>query len=778
MIVNYLTIGWRNLAKRKSYSIISISGFAIGIAACIIIFLYVHNDLTFDEYNLKSDRIVRITTTMHSPDGDLRLATSPARLADILKEYPDVESTLRLEASPKIIKLGDNVFSEKDFYKAEPSVFEVFTFDFLEGTAEGALDKPNSIVITSSIANKYFATASALGKTLECNGQDFTVTAVVRDRPFNSDIHIDGMLSFDFSKIATWSEDMSAFTFILFNRSPNLPGFKIKTAAIDERYIQPEFKSLGANYKVEFELEPLLDVHFSKGKTGDTSKGDKEMDLIFALLATFILMIALLNYVTLSTARAVERAKEVGIRKVSGAMRVQIVWQFLVESFNIVILSCLVAVVLVLIFLPYVNTLVQTKLSILDIPIYGFLGLLFLTMVLSGLYPSIVLSSFRPIEVLKGSFKNSGRGVFLRKAVTVLQFAIAGGLIMCTTVIYTQMRYLQQKDLGFNEDQLVTINHPDDSASMNSVAAFQNDLQSRPEVHGVTVSSRLDGFGLAPATIEVDGKEKKFPSNFYQVDEHYLPVFQIKLSEGRNFSMDLSADKREAVIVNEAFVKMSGWSSAIGQEVQGFDRKGKVIGVVKNYYYKSLNNLVEPLVLIYNNNPQVNATTIRVSGHDLNAVEKSFRNYFPSEFFDYAFLDDVVNGFYRHEQITLSLFNSFTVLSILISCLGLYSLVSLIIVQRAKEVSMRKVLGASLSELLIMLSMDFARPVLFSLIISLPIAGILMNRWLSAYAYHVPLSWWMFFVVFSLVLIIILAVVSKEVIKIARIKPIDSLRVD
>ncbi|HKZ37336.1 MAG TPA: FtsX-like permease family protein, partial [Chryseolinea sp.] len=711
-------------------------------------------------------------------EGDLKSATSLALLANVLKEYPEVESTLRLEVSPKIVKLGDNVFSEKNFYKAEQSVFEIFTFHFVEGTPEGALDKPNSIVITSSIASKYFRTASALGNTLHCNGEDFVVTGVVSDRPFNSDMQIDALFSFDFSKITTWAEDFSAFTFILFKERPDLHSFKIKIADIDERFIQPEFKALDLNYRAEFELESLRDVHFSKGKIGDTRKGDKEMDFIFSLLAAFILMIALLNYVTLSTARAVERAKEVGIRKVSGALRAQMVWQFLFESFIIVFLSWLFAIVLVVVSLPHVNALVQTRLSIFDIPIYYFLGLFFITFILSGLYPSFVLSGFRPIEVLKGSFKNSSKGVWLRKSVTVLQFAIAGGLIMCTTVIYTQMRYIQQKDLGFNEDQLVTINLPDDSTSRSSAIAFKNELQSRPEVHGVTVGSRLDGLGLAPATIEVNGKEKQFPCNFYQVDEHYLPVFQIKLSEGRNFSMDYATDKREAVIVNEAFVKMSGWSSAIGQEVHGFDRKGKVIGVVKNYYYKSLHNVVEPLVLVYNNNPQVNATTIKVTGYDLDAIEKLFRNYFPSEFFDYAFFDDVVNEYYRKEQITLSLFNSFTVLSILISCLGLYSLVSLIIVQRSKEISMRKVLGASLSELFIMMSMDFARPVLVSLIISLPIAGILMNRWLSAYAYHVSLSWWMFLVVFLLVLIIILAVISREVIKIAMIKPIDNLRVD
>ena len=783
MIKNYLKIGWRNLFKHKSVSIINISGLAIGIAACMIIYLYVHNELTYDQYNLKADRIARVTTTMHSPESDLTTATSPALLADVLeREYPEVEAVVRIEASPKVVTLGNDFVNEEAFYEADESIFDVFSFYFIEGSAKGALTKPNSIVITSNIADKYFgAAATALGKTMRCNGEDFLVTGVVRDRPSNSDIRIDALLSAHFSKITTWAEDLQAFTFILFREKPDLKTFEKKIAVISKKYIQPEFEALRAYYEVQFELELLGDVHFSKNKIMDTPKGDKEVDYIFSLLAAFILLIAVLNYVSLSTAKATERAKEVGIRKVGGAMRSQLVWQFLFESFFLVFLSWLFAIALVLLGIPYINNSLQTLLTPDGLPNVFLLMILFLaTLLLAGLYPAFVLSGFKTISVLKGSFSHSSRGVVLRKTVTIIQFAITGGLIMCTTVLYNQMKFIQNKDLGFSKDQLLTIYLPDDSVSRSSVIAFQNELRQRPEISDVTVSSRLTELGIAqaPAKIEVSGQEKEFPCNYFQVDEHYLPVFQIRLLEGRNFSAAFGTDKEEAVLVNEAFVRMAGWKSAIGQEVEGFGRKARVIGVVKNYYYKSLRNLVEPLVLVYNNNPLVNTTTAKVNSHELAAIKELYRTHFPSNVFEYVFFDDVINGYYKQDQITLGLFNKFTLLTIFISCLGLYGLVSLITAQRAKEISIRKIVGASISALFFLMSRDYFRLVLFALILVLPVVGLVMHHWLSNYAYHVPLSWWMFSIPILLTLVITLTVISKEVLKVAMIKPVQNLRVD
>ena len=768
--------------KHKAISFINIIGFAVGIAACLTIALYVHNEFTYDSFNSKSDRIVRITTTMRSSEGDLRLATSPALLADVLtREFQEVESVVRLEVVPTAVRYGNDLFNEASFYKTEQSLFEVFTFNFIEGSPEVALVKPNSIVITESIARKYFGSTSAVGKVLHCDGEDLTVMAVVEDRPSNSDIRADAFLYADFSNITRWSEDMSAFTFILFDTQPDFQSFSEKLAAIDAKYIQPEFRSLDAYYTALFELEPLREVHFSKNKIGDTPKGDKVTNYTFSLLAIFILAIALMNYITLAIARAIERAKEVGIRKVNGAGRSQLVWQFLFESTFIVLLSWLIAVTIVYFSLPYINDLLQTNLVLnTAAALVTMVVTCFATLILASIYPAMVLSGYRPINVLKGSFKHSDKGVIFRKVITVVQFGIVGGLVLCTTVVYRQMEFIQNKDLGLNKEQLLTIFLPDDSLSRGRVTAFQNALRQQPQVSDVTVSSRLSelGVGRAPATIDVDGVEKQFPSSFFQVDEHYVNVFQIQLKEGRNFSSSLTTDKTEAVLVNEAFVKMAGWKSAVGQDLAGFDRKAKVIGVVKNFYYKSLHSMIEPLVLLYNNNPQVNTTTAKIIGSELGVIKELYSAYFPERVFDYQFLDNIIDEYYRQEHLTFNLFNKFTVLTMLIACMGLYGLVSLIAVQRSKEVCLRKILGASTSELFMLVSRDLIVLVFVALIISLPIASVVINNWLSSYAYHISLSWWLYLIPVLIVMVTTLAVISKEILKVAMIQPIEQLRVD
>jgi len=766
--------------KHKAISFINIIGFAVGIAACLMIALYVHNELTYDSFNSKSDRIVRITTTMRSAEGDIRAATSPVLLADLLtKEFHEVERVVRLEAAPKAVKSGNEIFHEPNFYKTEQSLFDVFTLKFIEGSPERALTKPQSIVITESIAEKYFGSTPAVGKVLHCDNQNLTVTAVIEDRPRNSDIRADAFLHADFSNITRWSEDLLAFTFILFKAPANLESFSEKIAVIDEKYIQPEFRSFGLYYSTHFELEPLPDVHFSKNKMFDTPKGDRTMSYTFSLLALFILAIALMNYMTLSIARAIDRAKEVGIRKVNGAGRSQLVMQFLFESTFIVLLSWVIAVTIVYVAMPYINELLQTNLELKGMTaLMTMVAIFVVTLILASIYPAMVLSGYRPISILKGNYKHSDKGVIFRKVVTVVQFAIVGGLVLCTSAVYFQMEFIQNKDLGFDKDQLVTIMPPDDSLSRSSVIAFQNALRRQPQVKDVTVSSRLSalGVGRAPATVIVNGLEKQLPSSFFQVDENYVNVYQIPLKEGRNFSSALSTDRTEAVLVNEAFVKMAGWNSAVGQDLEGFDRKAKVIGVVKNFYYESLHNVIQPLVLLYNNNPLVNTTTIKISGRELGTIQELYSEFFPDRIFDYQFFDNVIDEYYKQENLTFKLFNKFTLLTIIIACMGLYGLVSLIAVQRSKEVCVRKILGASPSELFILVGRDFMILVMVALIISLPAATVIINNWLSNYAYRISLSWWLYLIPVLIVICTTLAVIGKEIFKVSMIEPMKGLR--
>ena len=782
MIKNYIKIAWRNLLKHKLFSLINIFGLATGIAACLIIFIYIHHELTFDQYNKNADRIARITTTVHAPESDIVLAPAPALLSTTLqKDYPEVAAAVRLEKNTQIVRLSADYFKEENFYWTDQTVFTVFSFDVQEGTLTNALNKPNAIVITSSIAKKYFGNTSPIGKIMVCGKENRLVTAVVKDRPANSDIKIDALLSHDYSAVTEWMDGFSTYSFVLFNKKTNTKAFEKKLIGLSKNYVQPELNKAGAtNYKVEFLVEPLSDVHFSEGKQDDTPKGNRQYNYIFSILSAFILLIALLNYINLSTAKAAERAKEVGIRKVSGALPFQLVRQFIFESFLIITIAWLFSFLLVFITIPSLNRLLQTTLAIQWGYVLLFTGFVFvITLLLAGIYPALVLSSFKPVKVLKGNWRNTGKGVLLRKTITVTQFAIAAALIMGATVIYTQMRFIEKKDLGYTRDQLMNIYLPRDSAYRGTVTAFINALRQQPAIKGVTVGGGMVEAGLTIGTTfaEDKGRRREVMCNYFPVDPHFLSVFKIKLREGRNLSDSLKTDRKEAFLVNEAFVKMMGWQSGIGKGIEGWDHKGKVVGVVKDFYYRSLHNLVEPLVLVYNHTP-TNIATVNISPRNLPILKNIYKQYFPAIPIEYSFFDEIISMQYEKDRITMSLFNHFTMLAIFISCLGLYGLVSLIAIYRTKEIGIRKVLGASLSNLLLVLSKEFVKLVFIALIIALPVAGILMHKWLQAYAYHASLSWWMFLIPAVIVLLVAIVVISRQVLKMAFTNPVESLRIE
>lgn len=784
MIQNYLKIAWRHLLKHKGFSFINIFGLALGIGACMIIFLYVHSELTYDLYNVKAGRIARITTRLHTPESDVVIATSPIMLGGTLKrDYPEVESCARLVNAGAKIKFNNDIFSEESFYKTDQNIFSVFTFDFLQGSPTAALQEPHSIVITETLAKKYFGKGIALGKIMICNGEDLRITGIIKDRPANSDMKIDALLSFDFSKTTVWMDDFDNFTFALFYQKPDLKQFGYKLVDLSRKYIQPELDAGGGpggagRYKMEFELESLKDVHFSAGKLADMPKGNKQFNYVFSLLAIFILIIALLNYINLSTTKSTERAREVGIRKVSGATQFQLIRQFLFESFFLLTIACLFAVGLIEAALPFFNKLLRTNLSLNGPDWLRFMGIIFfITLLLAGLYPAFVLSAFQPVKVLKGSWRYSIKGVILRKTVTIIQFAIAASLITGTTVIYNQMKYVEQKNLGFNKDELLNIFLPVDSVHIGSVKAFQNDLRQRPEVQGITVGGGLITATMSSTITNSEGKRREFMCIYYPVDPKFLSVFQISLAEGRNMSDSLSTDKKEAFLVNEAFLQMMGWKSGIGKSIEGWDHKGKIVGVMKNFYFKSLHDVIEPVVMVYNTFP-INTTTVKIKPRDLPVVKDLFKKNLPEVPIDYSFVEEMVAKQYQKDRITMSLFNAFTVLAILVSCLGLYGLVSLITVQRTKEIGVRKVLGASLNQLFSLMTKDFMKMIFWALLIALPVAGIVMNYWLSSYAYHIQLSWWMFILSALSVFFIALIVISREIFKAALTNPVNTLRTE
>lgn len=786
MLKNYLKIAWRNLLRHKAFSLINIGGLSIGIAACLLISLYVNYELSYDTYHSKGGRIVRITNLMRTPESDnVSIALSPTLLAATLNHnYPEVETAVRFQPQATVIKVNDQVFKEDFVYKTDANVFDVFTYPFKEGNPAQALTDPHSMVITASLAKKYFGSNSAIGKNITCNQVLYRVSGVMADLPENSDLKINALVPGDFSKVKNWmDDDFAVYTYVLFKQKVDYAAFANKLALISKRDIQPELNKMGAvKYSLNFNIEPLKNVHFVQGNMGDTVKGDKQLVYIFSVLAIIILMIALLNYINLSTARATERAKEVGVRKVNGALQSSLIRQFLLESFFVTAIALLIGIALMFVMLPFLNGLLQTKIwpSWSNYNFWIICVVVLASSLLTGLYPAFVLSAFQPITALKANFKHSSKGLTLRKAITVTQFVAATVMIAGAFIMNRQINFVQHKSLGYVQNQVMDISLPDDSVALLRVSSFNNALRQMSQVKGTAVQTGLSTLNnnapvKASTFVKANGVKRELMSNYFSVDEKFIPLLGMKLLAGRNLADNMPSDKKEGFLVNEAFVQQVGWKNPIGQSIEGFDHKGLVIGVVKNFHYTSMHNPIAPLVMVYRTIKPM-SVLVKINPNDLSLVKNVWHSYFPDVPFTYTFLDDAFNTTYQKDITSIRLFNYFTVLSILIACLGLYGLAYLVATQRTKEIGIRKVLGAAINQLLILLAKDFVKLIAMAAILAMPLTWIIMNKWLASYAYHVTITWWLLVMPVLAILMIAVLVISYQTIKVAVTNPVKSLK--
>ncbi|MBD2751601.1 ABC transporter permease [Spirosoma validum] len=781
MLNNYLKIALRNLWRNRLYSVLNIGGLAIGLAACLLMVLYVDHEFSFDRHHPNADRIVRVTTDLKTPESPLSIASSPMLLAPVLKhDYPEVETAVRFRLTGAFVRVKDKLVSELDVYYADNDVFSVFAYDFLVGNPKRALLNPNSAVVTEKFANKYFGRTNILGKPIEINKQTYQITGVIANLPSNSDLPINALLSNKFPITTAWlEEDFPAYTFVLFKHQPNLPDFRKKLDQIATKYVTPELlKQGGKGYSVSFPAELLNDVHYSQGKIADTPKGNKQYGYLFAFLAVFVLSIALLNYINLITAKATERAKEVGIRKATGAQRSQLIRQFLFESFLLSGLALMLAIFLLQIAIPFFNELLTIQLRITwpDMLLLSSVTWVVITL-LGGFYPAFVLSGYQPVSVLKGRLSSYGQGLWLRKTVIVFQFMLAVGMIAGVLVIHRQMDYLQHYDVGFTKEQILSVYLPDDSIARATAPALANTLKQRSEIGDVTLGSGLTNGPMAMASTNIltNGKKREVMSNYLFVDDKFLPLLRIKLAEGRNLSGQIKADEKGGFLVNEAFLRLAGWKKGLNQTMEGFGHKGNVTGVVKNFNYHSLHNPVEPLVMVYNTVPATNIM-LKVKPVDIPLVKTIWQSHYPAYPFDYEFLDVSYATKYRKDQLMATVFNGFAGLTILVSCLGLFGLATLTTERRTKEIGVRKVLGASVANVVTLLSKDFLKLVLIAIGIASPLAWWTMSRWLQDFAYKADLSGWVFALAGLLAIVIALLTISFQSIKAALTNPVKSLR--
>ncbi|WPV02255.1 ABC transporter permease [Mucilaginibacter sp. cycad4] len=791
MIRNYIKIALRNLWRNRGFSFINITGLSIGITACFFIFMYVAFELSYDKFHTKADRIYRLVTDIKTPSETINTnITSWAFAPNIKADLPEVEAFVRTSGGSFLVRKGDVKFQEENSMFADSTFFKVFDFKLLKGDPKTALTAPATIVFTESTAKKYFGNADPIGKTVLISGDAIpaTVTGVMKDFPGNSQIKADMLISmtsltqkFNKGIDGQWG-NFGATTYLLLKPGTSQKAFEAKMPAFLQNRDGDGMKKSQMFYTLT--LEPLKSTYLYS-KRGGQEVGSISNVYIFGIVAVFILLIACINFVNLTTARSVERAKEVGIRKVVGAERGQLAGQFIGESVVLCIIAFLLTLALVALLLPTFNQLAGKTISTGVFSNWYYVLILFAASVcigfLAGLYPAVVLSSFKPVVVLKGRFSGSKKGGALRKTLVIAQFSISIALIIGTIVVYNQMSFMQNRDLGFNKDQMVVLDTNDDPAK----DALKNAIGSIPGVVSTASASSIPGGGNNGAYSEIENKKGDLQIanlDLYFVDYDYVNQFKIKMVAGRSFSREFSTDTAQAMLINEAAVKLFGYSSpkeAIGRRFKQWGREGKIVGVMKDFHFRSLQEVIKPLTMRIELR-NLSLITVKVSPKNLNStlaqIEGKWKQFIPNRPYNYYFLDQFFDRQYRAEQRFGKLFFNFAILAIFISCLGLLGLASYSTLQRTREIGIRKVLGASVPGIVNLLSLDFLKLILISCIIAMPVGWYFMHQWLKDFAYRIDIQWWVFVLAGILAILVAIATISFQAIKAAISNPVKSLR--
>jgi len=802
MIRNYLKHAWRSLVKNKTYSVLNIIGLSIGLTCFALIALWVNDELSYDKFNSNYDRIVRLTGIEKRETGITESAVSSAPMAKALKDdYPEIENTVRFDMHEELVMHNSQQLLQPGILLTDPSIFDVFSYTLTKGDVHSALNEPYSIILTQSTAKKYFGDSNPMGKILIIymndstgRGASYTIKGVMPDPPKNAHFTFTMLASFKTVEVANpdvltvdgWG-DASFYTYLLLKKGVDHKTLSNKISQFYGKYIGDRFDIWRKIYS--YKLQPLSDIHLRSSLQYEiAATGNAKQVYIFSTIAIFILLLAGINYTNLATARSVSRAKEVGVKKVVGAGKGQLLLQYLFESVFTAILALALSLVLSVLLQPFFYKLTGKDISLVSFPmlLLFLAGVTVFLGIVSGIYPAIVLSGFKPIGILKGAFKSNTKGILLRKTLVVSQFVITIILVTSIIVINSQMLYIKHKDLGYNKDGLVFLRVHGNTDVINGYNAFKNEILSSSLVYGSTVSNTLLGsLGSGGSeTVDINGNPLQVNTSRLRVDADYLNVHGIKLIAGGNFGIHASTDSIRPVILNENAIKKFGWkdaASAIGKPFKMGDKPGKVIGVVKDFHFSTLQHLITPLV-IFPSQDRFSRITLKVDISKLPQttawLNKTWKKNFPSALLDYSFSEDVIEEQYAAEEKFSSIFFYFSILSVLIACLGLYGLISYTTSQKAKEIGIRKVLGATASGIAAMLSGNFLKLVLFASVIAMPVAWYVMNKWLEDFAYRTHISWWMFTVAGILVLLTAFITVSFEAIKAAIANPIKSLRTE
>jgi len=794
MYLNYLKIAKRGILKYKTFSIINISGLSIGLACCLLIAIYVKSELSYDRFHENAEKIYRITREFKSADGSttLHLARLAPPFLPLLKEdFPEMETMTRFASVDGAFKYKEKLFYEENVGWADQNFFKVFSFKFVAGSPESALAKPRSMVITEAIALKHFGTTDALGKTISHQNTDFEITGVIEEMPENSHFHLDMIGEFSYAEgfyggpeemMTAWGENNLSNYFIL------KEGADI--AEIERRFPEFLFKHLGerANEWTALHVQRLTDIHLYSNLELELSV-NSDISYVYTLsgIAVLILLIVIINYMNLTTAKSTNRAKEVGVRKVIGARKSSLVGQFLIESIVLVEIAAVVSIILVIILLPHLRSFTDRALifSVQEGAIAASLILVFglIIGIIAGSYPALYLSSLRSLNALKAKRARRANPL-LRRSLVVVQFTISITLIASTVIIFQQIGYLQNKQIGYEKDHILTTYM--DSEVKEKFKPFKNALLSNSSIHKITRSHNIptdELLSYSHCKVEVNGEMTPPMVNIInlRVDYDFLDTYGIKIKAGRGFDKNIVSDEVESFIVNEATVKMVGWKSneaAIGRIIEYGDKKGRVIGVAEDVHFETLKNRITPQIM--HQDVGMNQMSIKISGQNVLAtiefVEKTWRNFFPDSPIIYGFLDERFDELYRVEDRRAKLFSGFSLLAIFLACLGLFGLVSFSVNQRSKETSVRKVLGATVTQITSVLSREFIMMVAVSVFMGFPLTLLFMQGWLENYAYRINIGYFPFVLAGVIAMVITFITIGIQIYKAAVSNPVDNLR--
>jgi len=794
MLKNYLKIALRNFRRHKGYSFINIAGFAIGMACCLLILIYVRHELSYDRYHKDADRICRIVIDIRTQTANRVFALVSPTVAPALKaDYPQIECAARaVPTSARLVRLEEKSFYEDRFMYADQELFDIFTIPFIQGIPQEALTRPSTLVISQRMAFKYFGSANPLGKTLNINQAEYEITGVIEDSPENTHMKYDLIASLktlsNWSEMSNWHSTMF-YTYLKLKPNVEIEEFSQQVSRLADKYVGERLDSRGKTYN--YFLQPISSIHLHSHLRYEIEPpGNPVYVYIFSFVGLFILLIACLNFMNLATARSANRAKEVGMRKVVGAQKLQLVCQFLGESLLVSFLSLCFAMVIVRYTIPLLNNLTGISMSFDEllnpIVLFFLIGGTVLVGLAAGLYPAFVLSAFRPAVTLKGALSATSRSFAMRTVLVVVQFSISVFLIIGTLTIYRQFNFMKNQHLGFEKEQKLVLPLRGGISIEKNYKTVKDMFSKHSSITGAAVSSSVPGRGVSNFSIGLVGEEDEKNQSMFHLyfDENFIPNYGIEIVAGRAFQKEMSTDIRGAFLINEAAIKAFGWSrpeEALGKRLQtGYGgRVNPIIGVTKNFHYRGLQNEVEPLVMEFL--PEIfRYITLSIDITNLKDtlafVESQWKVLFQGNPFESFFLDTDFDKQYRADEQVGRIFGIFTLLGLFIACLGLLGLASFAAESRTKEIGVRKVLGASVTGIVLMLSKQFTKWVLLANGFAWPIAYYFMYRWLKNFAYRININILTFLLSGLLVLAIALLTVSFQSIKAATANPVDSLR--